>query len=152
MSAERQRRSTGMRLVVLIPALWLVVFFLMPFLIVLKISLSQTVIAQPPYLPVLDLSAGWQGLLDFARQLSLANYAMLGSDQIYLASYLRSLWIAAISTLLLLLDRLSARLRHVACAAPPAAVPVRCGGAAVSDRIPDPHLRLDQSSCSARAC
>jgi putrescine transport system permease protein len=91
-----------MRLVVLIPALWLVVFFLVPFLIVLKISLSQTVIAQPPYVPVLDLSAGWQGLLDFVQQLSLANYAMLGSDQIYLASYLRSLWIAATSTLLLL--------------------------------------------------
>ena len=48
-------RSWGARLVVLIPYLWLAAFFLVPFLIVLKISLSQTAIAQPPYTPVLDL-------------------------------------------------------------------------------------------------
>ena len=47
------------------PMLWLLLFFLAPFVIVLKISLSQTVIAQPPYVPVLDLAAGWQGVQHF---------------------------------------------------------------------------------------
>jgi putrescine transport system permease protein len=99
--AGRPRR--GQWLVVLIPALWLAVFFLVPFLIVLKISLSQTVIAQPPYLPVLDLAAGWQGLRDFAAGLSLDSYRLLASDALYLRSGLRSVAIASLSTLLLLL-------------------------------------------------
>jgi putrescine transport system permease protein len=97
------RQSWGRRLVILIPALWLVVFFVVPCLIVLKISLSQTVIAQPPYVPVLDLAAGWQGLQVFANGLSLDNYRLLGSDWIYLTSYVRSLVIATLSTLLLLM-------------------------------------------------
>ena len=57
-SREKTRRDWGGRLVILIPALWLTIFFLVPCLIVLKISLSQTMIAQPPYVPVLDLAAG----------------------------------------------------------------------------------------------
>jgi putrescine transport system permease protein len=56
---EKARRDWGGRLVILIPALWLTIFFLVPCLIVLKISLSQTMIAQPPYVQVLDLAAGW---------------------------------------------------------------------------------------------
>jgi putrescine transport system permease protein len=52
---------------------------------------------------VLDLAAGWQGLRDFVSQLSLETYALIGSDAIYLSSYLKSLQVAAISTLLLLL-------------------------------------------------
>jgi putrescine transport system permease protein len=86
-----------------IPAVWLAAFFVMPFLIVLKISLSQTVIAQPPYTPVLDFSAGWPGLRDFIGGLSLDSYKLLGSDWLYLTSYLRSLAIAALSTSILLL-------------------------------------------------
>jgi putrescine transport system permease protein len=103
MSEVKKRAVWGMGLIVLIPALWLCVFFLGPFLIVLKISVSQTVIAQPPYVPTFDLAAGWQGLRDFFGGLSLDNYAMLGSDSLYLTSYLRSLKIAALSTLTLLL-------------------------------------------------
>jgi putrescine transport system permease protein len=99
----RVRRSTGSRLVILIPAIWLAVFFFVPFLIVLKLSLSQSAVAQPPYLPVLDLSAGWQGVRDFVSALSFENYALLASDSLYVTSYLRSLLIAATSTLLLLL-------------------------------------------------
>jgi putrescine transport system permease protein len=97
------RRSWGSRLVILIPALWLIAFFLVPFLIVLKISLSQTAIAQPPYTPVLDLAAGWQGMRDFFSGLSFGNYVLLASDSLYVTSYLRSLTIAAASTLILLL-------------------------------------------------
>jgi putrescine transport system permease protein len=98
-----RNRPWGARLVVLVPYLWLVAFFLVPFGIVLKISLSQTAVAQPPYTPVLDLAAGWKGIEEFVRALSSDNYVFLASDWLYLASYLKSLEIAAGSTLLLLL-------------------------------------------------
>ena len=101
MSAPGKSKWGG-RLVVLIPALWLVALFLVPFLIVLKISLSQTVIAQPPYVPLLDVSGGWQAIRDFLAGLSFDNYALLGSDTLYVASYFRSLTIATSSTLMLL--------------------------------------------------
>ena len=96
-------RSWHVRLVVLVPYCWLVLFFLAPFLIVLKISLSQTAIAQPPYVPVLDPAGGWQGFRQFVAALSFENYAFIASDWLYLASYLKSLEVAAVSTVLLLL-------------------------------------------------
>jgi putrescine transport system permease protein len=99
----RTSGSSSAKLVVLAPYLWLVAFFLVPFLIVLKISLSQTAIAQPPYLPVFDLAAGWQGIKDFVGGLSFENYRSLASDDIYLFSYLRSLTVAAVSTVILVL-------------------------------------------------
>jgi len=95
-------RSFWQSLVVRIPYLWLLAFFLVPFLIVLKISLSQTAIAQPPYLPVLDLAAGWPGLKAFFAALSLDNYVLIGSDPLYLLSYVKSVEIAAFSTLILI--------------------------------------------------
>jgi putrescine transport system permease protein len=102
--APRRRRSGwGRRLVVFAPALWLFLFFVVPCLIVLKISLSQTVIAQPPYAPVLDLSEGLKGVEDFVSGLSVESYKLLGSDTLYIVSYFRSLMIAALSTLILLL-------------------------------------------------
>jgi putrescine transport system permease protein len=99
----QKRRSFVARLVVGIPFLWLLVFFFVPFLIVLKISFSQAAIAQPPYTPILDLTAGWDGVVAFANGLSLDNYALLGSDPLYLLSYVKSVEIAAFSTILLLL-------------------------------------------------
>jgi putrescine transport system permease protein len=93
----------GRRLVILLPYAWLAGLFLVPFLIVLKISLSQTAIAQPPYSPLLDLAGGFSGLREFIEALSLDNYGLLLSDPIYLISYVRSLSIAAFSTALLLL-------------------------------------------------
>jgi putrescine transport system permease protein len=89
------------RFVVLIPYLWLVLFFLVPVLIVLKISLSQTAIAQPPYEPVWEWSA--EGIKSFFAGLSSINYETLISDSLYFTSYLKSLQIAAVSTLILLL-------------------------------------------------
>src|SRR6187397_2124987 len=103
MSEQQRRRTWPARLVVILPYAWLAAFFLVPFLIVLKISLSQTALAQPPYLPVLDMAAGWQALRDFLAALSCDNYRLLVSDSLYLGSYLRSLSIAALSTLMLLL-------------------------------------------------
>ena len=98
-----EKRPGGGRLVVLIPYLWLIAFFLVPFLIVAKISLSQTAMALPPYTPVLDLAAGWEGLKQFVAQLSLDSYSLLTSDELYLRSYLKSLEVAGVSTALLLL-------------------------------------------------
>jgi len=103
MPQRKSALSWGARLVVLVPYLWLALFFLVPFLIVLKISLSAPAIAQPPYTPVLDLSSGWQGLRTFIGALALDNYALLASDLLYVASYFKSLEIAVVSTLLLLI-------------------------------------------------
>lgn len=95
-------RPLARKLVAAIPYAWLVAFFLVPFLIVLKISLSQSAIALPPYTPVLNPAAGWRGLEDFVGGLSLDNYRLIGSDPLYLLSYVKSVEIAALSTLLLL--------------------------------------------------
>jgi putrescine transport system permease protein len=96
-------RTWMQRLAILIPYLWLAAFFLVPILIVLRISVSQTALAQPPYLPVLDLAAGLAGLKEFLAALSLETYALIGSDPIYVLSYLKSLEIALIATAILLL-------------------------------------------------
>ena len=96
-------KSIGSRAVVLVPYLWLAFFFLVPFLIVVKISLSHDVVAQPPYRPLLDLATGWDGVRAFLSELDLANYALVLTDAFYIESYLQSLWIAAVSTVLLLL-------------------------------------------------
>jgi putrescine transport system permease protein len=97
----RNGGAGGARPAVLVPYAWTLVFFLLPFLIVLKISLSATAIAQPPYTPVFDPAAGLAGVKDFLTELSLDNYAGLASDRLYLASYLRSLKVAALSTAML---------------------------------------------------
>jgi putrescine transport system permease protein len=99
---ERKQRPWMMRLAILLPYAWLAAFFLLPFLIVLKISLSQTAIAQPPYLPVLDPLAGWQGVKDFIGGLSPESYVSILADSLYVWSYLKSLQVAAISTTILL--------------------------------------------------
>jgi len=91
----------GKLLVVAVPYLWLIAFFLVPFLIVLKISLSETAIAQPPYVPVFDPAAAWQGLVDFFARLGFASYAILAGDDLYVLSYLKSLKVAALSTAML---------------------------------------------------
>src|SRR4051794_3326434 len=98
-----QQRDGITRAAILVPYGWLIAFFLLPFVIVLKISFSQTTIARPPYTPVLDIAAGWEGLRNFFAALSGENYATLFSDSLYLCSYLKSLQVAAISTAILLL-------------------------------------------------
>jgi putrescine transport system permease protein len=87
-------------LVVLVPYLWMVLFFVAPFLIIVKISLSDTAIAMPPYTPVFE---GLASIRDYFSQLDFENYFFLLEDSLYMNAYLSSLRIAAISTLLLLL-------------------------------------------------
>ena len=62
------------RVFTLLPYVWLLVLFLVPFLIVLKISLSDTAIAIPPYIPTLDLSEGWAGITGFFADLDFENF------------------------------------------------------------------------------
>ena len=82
-----------------VPYLWLLVFFLAPFLIVVKISLALSEIALPPYTSL------WQWTEDGALsiQLYFQNYAYLIDDTLYLSGYLNALKIAAISTALCLI-------------------------------------------------
>ena len=101
MSARRIFTAPA-RLAAIPPYVWMVLFFLVPFGFVLKISLSQTAIAQPPYLPVFSLSEGIAGLKASFIALSLDNFRLLVSDNLYLASYLRSVLVAVVSTLILL--------------------------------------------------
>ncbi|TIW29729.1 MAG: ABC transporter permease subunit [Mesorhizobium sp.] len=91
------------RLVIIIPYLWLLFFFLIPFIIVFKISLSQTAISMPPYTPVLDFSNGISGFLAGFRELNFDNYTWLTQDALYFNAYVTSLIIAAISTMLTLI-------------------------------------------------
>jgi putrescine transport system permease protein len=97
------KKSVAGGLAVLVPYLWLVVLFLAPFLIVLKISFSTTAIAVPPYTPVFDLASGVGGFIDGVKELTVDNYIWLTEDALYLRAYLSSLWIAAVSTALVLL-------------------------------------------------
>jgi putrescine transport system permease protein len=89
------------RLAAIAPYLWMALFFLVPFGFVLKISLSQTAVAQPPYLPVFELTQGWGAIKAAFAALSLDNYKLLISDNLYVLSYLRSLVVAAVSTSIL---------------------------------------------------
>jgi putrescine transport system permease protein len=100
MSEHTHSRSS--RLIILVPYLWLILFLLVPFLIVLKLSFSQTAMSQPPYAPLLDPVEGLAGLRAFIDALSFENYRTLFSDTLYVASFFKSLQIALISTLLLM--------------------------------------------------
>jgi putrescine transport system permease protein len=98
--AERPRIPVQRRIVTWIPYLWLLVFFLAPFLIVVKISLSQIVLGQPPYEPSFDSLAE---IPQEIGQLSFANYAYFASYPLYWKAYLSSVWIAALSTAIALI-------------------------------------------------
>ena len=91
------------RLVIIVPYLWLLLFFLVPFLIVFKISLSQPVTAIPPYAPTLSLTEGVGALVEGLRELSFENYVWLTQDALYFNAYVSSLVIATVSTFMTLL-------------------------------------------------
>jgi putrescine transport system permease protein len=98
--AETTRTPLQRRIATWIPFLWLLLFFLAPFVIVVKISLSQTAIAQPPYLPVLNSLAD---IPEKISELSFDNYVWLFHNALYWKAYLSSLWIAGVSALLTLI-------------------------------------------------
>ncbi|WP_324752847.1 ABC transporter permease subunit [Roseovarius sp. Pro17] len=90
-------------LLIAVPYLWLLALFLVPFLIVLKISLSDIALAIPPYTPTLDFSAGWDGIKEFFANLDFENFEFLATDDLYWKAYLSSLKIAFVATFLTLL-------------------------------------------------
>jgi putrescine transport system permease protein len=91
------------RFAAIAPYVWMVLFFLVPFGFVMKISLSQTAIAQPPYEPVFDLTAGWAAIKAALGALSIDNFKLLVSDDLYVFAYVRSLYVAISATAILLL-------------------------------------------------
>ncbi|MGB5826017.1 MULTISPECIES: ABC transporter permease subunit [unclassified Pseudomonas] len=88
----------GRQLVIGVPFIWLFLFFMLPFLIVLKISFAEADVAIPPYTEIYSYIDQKVQLL-----LNLSNYAMLAGDELYIAAYLGSLKMALISTVLCLL-------------------------------------------------
>lgn len=93
-----RRGVRGRALVISIPYLWLMMFFAIPFVIVLKIAFADTQIGIPPYTPL------WEWIDDQALtvRLNLANFAFLMQDKLYASAYLNSVKLAAISTFLCL--------------------------------------------------
>ncbi len=90
-------------LVLAIPYAWLLVLFFVPFLIVVKISFSTSMLAQPPYFPTFHLADGLAALWDAAQQFTVDNYTFLTTDALYVKAYLSSLWIAFTATVLIFL-------------------------------------------------
>ncbi|MBX3519493.1 MAG: ABC transporter permease subunit [Xanthobacteraceae bacterium] len=97
------RRGIFNKVTVAVPFLWLAAFFLLPFLIVFKISLSDDAVAQPPYLPVFHFSEGWAAIRAKLLQLDLDNYTFVLGDWLYVYSYLQSIVLAAIATVILVI-------------------------------------------------
>ncbi|WP_290705705.1 ABC transporter permease subunit [Amphritea sp.] len=95
-----RRVNWGRLSVVSVPTLWLAIFFFIPFLVVFKISLSESAIAVPPYTSLLewDLEESYLNL-----KLNLGNYLYLFEDTFYIDAYLSSIKIAGISTVFTLL-------------------------------------------------
>ena len=83
---------------IIVPYVWLLALFLIPFLVVLKISLSDIALSIPPYTPTMK-----DGFLEMLRQLDLENFVFLTEDDLYWKAYLSSLQIAFISTVLTLI-------------------------------------------------
>lgn len=96
-------RHIGSRAIIWVPYIWLAALFLVPFILVAKVSFSEPAIAIPPYTPALKWDDGfgvwWQAFQNF----SMANYIFVTEDSLYWKSYLSSLRIAFVATLLTLL-------------------------------------------------
>src|ERR1700749_69360 len=90
---------SGRALVVALPYCWLLLFFVVPFVIVLKISFSDIDLAVPPYKPLIE----WVGKNALAIRVNFNNYAFLFTDSLYINAFLNSIKVAFISSLLCLL-------------------------------------------------
>ena len=88
------KREWWQRAIVAAPYLWLLLFFLLPFAIILKISLADPVIAQPPYTPLFDAGGN--------LSITFENFLFLFTDKLYAVTYLKSVFIALAATALCL--------------------------------------------------
>ena len=91
------------RLLIAVPYFWLLALFLVPFLIVFKISLSDAALARPPYFPQWNLEDGFAAFVEFIREFDLENFWFLTTDDLYWKAYLSSLRIAIFATFFTLL-------------------------------------------------
>ncbi|NLS18035.1 ABC transporter permease subunit [Rhizobium sp. P40RR-XXII] len=91
------------RLVIIVPYTWLLLFFLAPFLIVFRISLSTKALSVPPYDPSFAWNDSFGDWWDKLQTMSFDNYVWLTGDPLYMNAYIQSLQIAGISTLLTLI-------------------------------------------------
>lgn len=87
--------SIGKGVIIGVPYGWLILFFLMPFLIIAKISFSEALIGIPPYRELVTIS----DTLEAQIHLNLGNYLFWLKDDLYGAAYLGSLKIASIATI-----------------------------------------------------
>ncbi len=96
----RRGGLTGRTLVIAVPWLWLLLFFIVPFIIVLKISFAETRwLGSPPYSDLIE----WVNNQYLQIKLNAGNYLFLLQDSLYVAALLSSIKVASISTLLCLL-------------------------------------------------
>mgnify|MGYP006270397693 FL=1 len=89
----------GRRVVIGVPYAWLLAFFVVPFLIVFKISFSEVRFSMPPYAPLFELTEDgthWRAIFN------LGNYHYLVTDSLYIATFAYSIKVAAVSTLICL--------------------------------------------------
>lgn len=94
----KQRLPNGKHALIGIPFAWMLLFFLLPFAIILKISFAEADIAIPPYTSLVEWTDEKLAIL-----LNLGNYILLSEDKLYIAAYFGSVKIAFISTLWCLL-------------------------------------------------
>ncbi len=94
----RRWLKPGRGWVIAVPLLWLTLFFLLPFGIVLKISLSEAAIAVPPFSPIFDYAHETLNVV-----VTFSNYLFLATDTLYVAAYWGSVKIALLATVLCLL-------------------------------------------------
>jgi putrescine transport system permease protein len=92
---EQWRRT----LVLSVPYFWLTLVFLIPFGIIFKIALSNHALAMPPYEPLFVWANG--RFVDI--KVTLANFAFVIADGLYLKALLHSMLVAAVATVLTLL-------------------------------------------------
>lgn len=86
------------RIVLFLPYIWLSIFFLIPFLLIVKISFSKATIGMPPFESVFEWS---HDCLLYIR-LNFSNYKALFHDHFYVSTFVASLWTAGSSTLICL--------------------------------------------------
>ena len=89
------REMLWQRFTVAIPYIWLLVFFLAPFAIIMKISTADPIIGQPPFTPMFDDAGAFLATAD--------NFKFLLTDKLYIITYLKSVFMAATATILCLL-------------------------------------------------
>ena len=90
MTSGNQQNNLWQRVTIALPYVWLLVFFLLPFAIILKISLADPVVAQPPFTPAIDAEGN--------LSLTANNFLFLLTDKLYIVTYFKSVLIAATAT------------------------------------------------------